>query len=179
MSVFFSLVMLAALLLVFTNEYFQQKLGVSPMPTVPAVRAAMISLVPEDSKDCVMMELGSGWGGIVIDLARRYPSCRIVGVEGSIFPYLFSRLRLMLPGAPKNARVMHRNFFTVPLNDARVILCYLCNPLMAKLKPKFEKELPKGACVISSTFYVPDWVPEKTIRVEKMWETEIFLYRMA
>jgi hypothetical protein len=178
MSLVLSIIMLAAVVLVFTNEYFQQKLGVSPMPTVPAVRAAMLSLVPEDGKGCTMMELGSGWGGIALALARRRPDCTVVGVEGSLFPYLFSRLRLWLPGTPKNIRFVRKNFFTLPLTGTQVVLCYLCNPLMAKLKPKFEAEMPKGACVISSTFPVPGWTAEKTVKIEKMWSTEIYLYRV-
>ena len=49
---------------------------------------------------------------------------------------------------------------------------------MADLREKLIKELPKGATIISSTFFIPEWTPEKVIEVDNLlYKTKIFIYK--
>ncbi len=127
----------------------------------------------------VIMELGSGWGGLAIAAARAYPGCRVVGVEYSPFPYLAARLRRFFLPSLANLSFVRQNFFETSFSETEVILCYLSNPIMARLRGKFLKELPKGATIISSTFFIPDWEPEKVIDLGGLWKTRLFVYRKA
>lgn len=172
-----SLLLLAFIVVVFVNEFYQARLGVPCMPTVAPVRKAMLALAADPGGNIV--ELGSGWGGMAIAAAKTYPGASVTGIEYSLFPYLFSRLRRLFHPALKNLEFARRDFFSYPLEGASVVLCYLTNPLMARLKDKFLRELPPGARVISSTFFIPGWEPEKTEDVKGLWDTRIYLYRKA
>jgi len=41
----------------------------------------------------VIVDLGSGWGTLVVGLARAFPGASVQGLEMSPFPFLVSRLR--------------------------------------------------------------------------------------
>lgn len=168
--------MLAAVILVLANEIFQQKMGVSPMPTMPKVKREMVALIPSGTTGTIM-ELGSGWGGIAFAAARAHPQCQVVGIEYSPFPHMLASFRKLLSADVPNLKFIRQNFFDISFREASVVLCYLCNPLMAKLAEKFRKELPLGATVISSTFFIPDWEPEKISDIVGFWNTRIFVYR--
>lgn len=173
MEIFFSLLILLIIFVVFANEFFQQKLGVSPMPTTSPVRNKMLEQIPSGTKGTII-ELGAGGGSVSFAAAKAFPQCKVIGVEYSPFPFLIARLRqIFLP----NLSFIRQNFFDISFTNASVVLCYLSNPLMSKLKEKFEKELPSGTIIISSTFFIPDWKPEKTIDLEGLWKTRIFVYR--
>lgn len=169
-----SVILLLALVVIFVNEYYQARLGVPCMPTMPAVRKKMLELAANPGQHIV--EIGSGWGGMTLAAARLYPQSRVTGIEFSLFPYLFSRLRLLCSPAVKNVTFLRRDFFAFPMTGATTLLCYLTNPLMAKLGPKLRIELPEGARVVSSTFHIPDWVPDSIAVVPGKWDTKIFVY---
>ena len=175
MEIFFSLLILLIIIVVFSNEFFQQKLGVSPMPTSSRVKDKMLAQIPSGTEGTIL-ELGAGGGTVSFAAAKMFPQCKVLGVEYSPFPFLIARLRqIFLP----NLSFIRKDFFDISLTDASIVLCYLSNPLMSKLKEKFENELPSGALIISSTFFIPDWKPEKTIDLEGCWKTRIFVYRKA
>jgi hypothetical protein len=176
LAIFFSILVLAFVVLAFANEYYQQKMGVSPMPTMPRVRREMVGLIPANAHGTIV-ELGSGWGGIAFAAARAHPETQVIGVEYSIFPHLMARARKQFNPALKNLKFVRENFFDLSLKDASVVLCYLCNPLMAKLAPKFKNELPANATVISSTFFIPDWETDKIVDIKGLWSTRIFVYK--
>lgn len=160
----------------FSNEFFQAKLGVSAMPTVPKVRREMLGLIPSGISGTII-ELGSGWGGIACAAAKAHPECRVLGVEYSFFPFVVARIRkFFLPGL-SNLSFSRKNFFDISFKGASVILCYLSNPLMARLKEKFSRELSGDAVVISSTFFIPGWEAETVKDISGVWNTRIFVYR--
>jgi len=67
--------------------------------------------------------------------------------------------------------------FNISLKTAEGVVCYLYPGAMQRLKEKFERELQPGAFVITNSFAIPDWVPEKVIEVGDLWRSKIFLYR--
>lgn len=153
--------------------------GVPPMPTSGGVRRALLDLLEEIPHDPqgVIYELGSGWGGLAFAIARRYPRATVRGVEVSILPWAASRLRLAVrPQA--NLTFRRCNFHDCPLNDAGLVVCYLFPGSMEKLKPKLEKELTEGALVVSNTFAMPGWRPERVARAGDIYSSPVYLYRM-
>ena len=176
METFFAILTLTAIVVVFTNEFFQQRLGVSPMPTVPRVRREMLHQIPQGTIGGIV-EFGAGWGGVSFAAARAFPHCKVVGVEYSLFPFLALYLRRALTPGLANLTFVRRDFFTFPLQGVSVVLCYLSIPLMARLREKFEAELPAGSTVISSTFPVAGWEPQKVSDIKGLWKTRIFVYQ--
>ncbi len=164
---------LAAVALIF----FQTILcGVPPVSTSLQARSIILDVIPP-SLGGVIYELGSGWGGLARSLARRDLSMTVVAFEVSLLPWAVSRLWCALSPLP-NLTIERCNFYTRPLTDAAGVVCYLYSGGMKKLKSKLETELPDGAWVISNTFAVPRWKPERRILVEGLPSSAVYLYRM-
>lgn len=164
---------LTALALIFFQTIIT---GVPPMSTSPQARSVLLDVIPPGLGG-VVYELGSGWGGLARSLARQDFSSTVVACEVSLVPWAVSRLWCALNPLP-NLTIERRNFFTRPLSDAAGVVCYLYPGIMKKLKSKLETELPDGAWVISNTFAVPGWKPERRVRVEGVLSSFVYLYRM-
>lgn len=150
--------------------------GISPMPTSPKAKKQLLFLLPDHVQGTIY-ELGSGWGTLLFPLARKYPKSCIVGYETSLCPYLVSRF-LISVFRLSHVKVVRRDFFSVNLQDASLVVCYLYPGAMSRLKDKFLKELPPGSCVISNTFAIPGWAPEVVREVGDLYKTKVYLYRV-
>ncbi|MDW7709169.1 MAG: class I SAM-dependent methyltransferase [Deferrisomatales bacterium] len=150
--------------------------GISPVPTSPRVRAALLASLPADLEGTVF-ELGSGWGGLAFALAHRYPSCPVRAYELSPLPWAVSRLRALFARTP-NLRLLRADFHRAPLGTAVLVVCYLYPGGMARLRPKLAAELPAGALVVSHFFPVPGWKPLRVHRADDEAASRIFVYRL-
>lgn len=100
-------------------------------------------------KHALIVDLGSGWGALVIALARAFPEATVQGVEISLFPYLVSRLRTHhLP----NVSLRWGNFFHRDPGNADAIVCYLMPGVMAKLGDFLDEALKPGTVIVTNTF---------------------------
>lgn len=158
-----AIVLIVLLLLGTVILAYTVRTGVPPMPTGPGARAVMLRLMPK-AVDGTVYDLGSGWGGLALALADRYPGNPVVGIELSPIPYLFSRARLLLRPRP-NLQFRRADLLRRPLGDAGALTCYLMPPVMRRLGPKLAAELRPGAVVVSYTFAFDGWRPE-TMTIE-------------
>ncbi len=149
--------------------------GSPPVPTAPATKAVMLSMVPADLEGSIH-ELGSGWGTMAFALARRHPRCPVTAFELSPVPWLFSRLRLALGRYP-NLTLRRQDFHRVHLGGTALVVCYLQPRGMRKLKPKLEAELDPGTLVLSNTFAFDGWRAQEERRVADIYSTRVYLYR--
>lgn len=175
-EIVFSLIGLGLLVAFGLNELYQQKMKVSPMPTAPSTRHAMIDTIEQKNPD-IIVELGSGWGGVAIEAAKKYPDSEVIGFECSPVPLMFARLRQIIDPRLKNLKFLRRDFFQFNMRNADVVLCYLSNPHMAQLEPKLDRELQEGAEIISSTFHMPRWKTRHEDTIGGMYDTKIYAYR--
>ncbi len=150
--------------------------GISPMPTAPKVRRQLLSLVPPELEGTVL-ELGSGWGTLAFALADRCPRAQVVAFELSPLPYAFSRLRQRLAPRP-NLRLVRADFLRAPFSGASLVVCYLFPGAMTRLAPKLLAELPPGARILSSTFALRGWKPLRTLTVDDLYRTPVYLYEV-
>lgn len=178
MEILNSSIILLAVVVVFTNEYFQQKLGVSMMPTMPKVRNKMLEQIPANTTGDIL-ELGSGCGGLAVLAAKKFPNCKVVGVEASLFPFIYASIRKLFLPELSNLSFVRENFFDVSFKDVSVALCYLSNPLMARLKDKFIRELPDDAHIVSCNFHMPDWEVKQIIDIKNLWSSKVFVYKKS
>jgi cyclopropane fatty-acyl-phospholipid synthase-like methyltransferase len=137
----------------------------------------VLSSLPQ-SLEGELFELGSGWGGLALMLARAHPHCSVIGVELSPVPWAVARLRLALARLP-NCRFLLGDFHRVPLQGASAVVCYLYRGGMRRLAPKLEAELREGALVVSHTFAVPGWKPDRELDAGDWWRTRVHVYRRA
>ncbi|CAM4475326.1 class I SAM-dependent methyltransferase [Paenibacillus typhae] len=162
--------------------------GISPMPASGPVRLAVAAEVQRIRGYGNMIEAGSGWGTLGLEVIRRCPGKRLTGIENSGIPLLFSRLLTvlytrMLPdksaGAGLHKRVIFKrgDIYSYSYRDADIVLCYLFPGAMGRLAGKFRQELPQGATVISVCFALPDRQPVRIITCEDHLRTKVYVYR--
>jgi hypothetical protein len=149
------------------------KNGISPMPSTAVAKKALLALLPEKLEGKIY-ELGSGWGTLLIPLAKKFSSCQIIGFETSPLPYLYSKLRCM---SCSNVQLHYQDFFSANLKEADLVVCYLYLGAMEKLKTKLEVELQPGALVVSNTFAIHGWIPERVLELDDIYKTKVYLYR--
>jgi hypothetical protein len=156
--------------------------GISPMPSSPAVRRTLLALLPPPERlRGTVHELGAGWGGLALALARRYPAAPVVAWELSPLPWAVCVLRAWLAGA-RNLVVRRADFLRggpdpSGLGDAALVVCYLAPGIMARLRPRLEAALPGGAVVVSSTFALPGWRPDSVQRAPDLHRSPVYVYR--
>jgi len=147
-----------------------------PTPTGPRVMRAIFRLLPRRLPDGTVYELGSGWGGLAISLARVYPKHAVEGLEASPLPWLASRLRCAR--GPRNLRFRYADFMKRDLSGAALVVCYLAGPQMRKLAPKLAAEMRPGTLVLSHTFQLPGWRPADTVIADDIYQSPVYLYEV-
>ncbi len=152
------------------------KTGISPSPSSGKVSRAMIAAV-EDSGTGPIVDLGSGWGTLVIAFAKKYPDRQVVGYELSLIPWIFSLIRKKISGL-SNLTVYRKDFWNADLSKAAVITCYLFPGGMVDLREKLEQDKISEVLIVSSTFALPSSEPIKVIHVKDIYGTPIYLYRL-
>ncbi len=150
--------------------------GISPMPTSDKVRRQLLSLLPPEL-DGTLLELGAGWGSLAFALADHCPRARVVAFELSPLPYAFSRLRQRLAPRP-NLQLVREDFFRASFAEASAVVCYLYPGAMSQLAPKLSQELAPGTRILSHTFALRGWKPLRTLIVDDLYRTPIYLYEV-
>ena len=153
------------------------KTGIGPNPSPTRVIENVLKTLHEGAPGLggTLYELGSGWGSLAFPLARQFPGLRIIGIELSPIPYLFSRARALITFAP-NLTFKRANFFSVPLHSASAVVCYLYPRAMKKLKTKLESELRPGSWLVSHTFAMQGWTPLKVSASGDLFSSKVYFY---
>jgi SAM-dependent methyltransferase len=130
---------------------------------------AMLRLADVRSGDQVV-ELGAGVGAVTFAAARER-SAQVLAVEIEPLRYLLLRARRALGPSGERVEIERRNMYGVDLSNATVVTAFLWPGAMARLRPKFERELAPGTRVVSRCHAVPGWIP-----VEHDREADVLLY---
>jgi len=183
LSVFEIIFLTITLVIGFSIVWSTLTLGISPMPSSKKARQAMLELSNEIVIDTsverergAIFELGSGWGSLLIPLAKMYPQRKIVGYELSILPWFTSHLLIKLLGL-KNVKVHRQNFLKADLSGASVIFCYLYPGGMKALEDKLKLEHGALEYLISNNFSLPSHKPIKTTLLNDLYQSPIYLYK--
>ncbi len=134
---------------------YQGLTGVPPMSSSAAEAAEVVRLLQSAglSHRPVIYDLGSGWGSLVIALARAFPGADVRGVELSPLPYWIARLRTRNLA---NVTLTRGDFFRCDLADADAVTCYLMTRTMPKVAALLDGTLAPGTCVVALSFWFRD-----------------------
>ncbi|MEM9102454.1 MAG: class I SAM-dependent methyltransferase [Pseudomonadota bacterium] len=146
------------------------------MPSSTKARQAIIQLAYATGTDTIF-ELGSGWGNLLIPLAKAYPERKIIGYELSLIPFLVSVI-LKKVLALKNVHIYRQNFLHADLARASVIICYLFPEGMQKVEEKLNVKNAKHEYLISNTFALPSHKPSRVIRLNDLYKSPVYLYKL-
>jgi len=141
------------------------------VPFVPSewrVVDAMLRLADVTSND-VVMDLGCGDGRIVIAAAKIY-GARGIGVERDLDLIALGRTNAHRAGVSDRVQFRQDDLFETNLDSATVLTIYLLEKANLRLRPRLLAELTPGTRVISNTFDLGDWKPDRSL------EVDMFLY---
>jgi SAM-dependent methyltransferase len=145
------------------DSVFDNKKIVPFVPSPQVVVDKMVELAGVKKGD-VVYDLGSGDGRIVIAAAKR--GARAIGFE--IDPELVgeSRANIKKAGVQDLAEIRNQDILTVDLSPANVVTMYLLPDVNLKLKPNILNQLKPGSRVVSHSFDMGDWKPDRVERIE-------------
>lgn len=187
------------LLITSSIVYSTIKFGISPMPSSNKAYGAMFQLMDAivaskaDSTASSMLDtiyrptlnlinnspiidLGSGWGNVVLRVAKRYPDRQVIGYEMSILPWLMSILLKKIFGLP-NLTLYRQDFYHAKLPAESIVVCYLFPEAMAKISGELVEQ-SKVSFLISNNFALPAYQPCKTITLNDFYKSSIYLYKL-
>lgn len=160
-----------------TIIFYTLRNGISPMPTGSRVNRVVLDVLQGTDLSGRVVELGSGWGTLALQIAKHLPLCSVVGYENSPVPYWVSQLLRVILGV-SNVAFYRADFYKIPLSDFDGVVCYLYPGAMEKLSEKFESELRPGTLIVSHTFALPGWEPERVVEAPDLYRTKIYVYRV-
>lgn len=142
------------------------------MPSSKKVKKEILNQI-KNSQNETIIDLGSGFGSLAIFLASNLPNKKVIGYELSFVPWIISNILKYLLNI-KNVYFYKKDYLKEELKDATLV-CYLFPKGMEKLEDKiFEDTI--NTKIISSTFAFRNIKPRRTIKIEDIYKTPIYLY---
>lgn len=108
------------------------------------------------------IDIGSGLGGLVLELATRRPESQFDGIELAPLPWLVSRVRALL--APqKHVRFLRGDYEQLDFRKYDLVFAYLSPAAMSDLWNKASQEMKKGSILASYEFLITEKAPDISI----------------
>ena len=126
-----------------------------------------------------MFDLGSGDGRVVIMAAEKFKA-NATGIEMDPDLYKQSTERIKKLGLEKTARIINGDIQKQDFTNADLLTVYLLPSSNDKIRPMLEKQLKKGARVVSHDFEFSGWTAEKVESIDDDGEGRshtLYLYR--
>jgi SAM-dependent methyltransferase len=167
------LVVLAAPALLYsqlTSSLNAQKV-VPYVPTSPETVSAMLKLAGVQKSD-LLIDLGCGDGRIVIAAAKEY-GAHAIGIDIDPERIKEARENAQREGVTNLVEFRQEDFFATDIRKATVVTLYLLPSVNMKLRPKLWRDLRPGSRVVSHSFGMEDWKPDKE---EEVGGSRIYLW---
>jgi hypothetical protein len=145
------------LLLLYWSTYRTQ---VPYYPSGRKVWDAVAEALPQ-GRALRVIDIGSGLGGLVLDLQRRRPESRIEGIELAPLPWLASLLRATLTRSP--ARFIRGDYETLDFGAYDAVFAYLSPAAMPALWDKAAREMHPGSVLFSYEFVIAARPPSRIV----------------
>lgn len=144
-------------------QYDTPALDVPYVPTTPELVEEMLKLGQVKPND-VVYDLGCGDGRIVVMAAEKF-GARGVGVDLNPERIREANENARKAGVANRVRFVNANLFDADIRNATVVTLYLLPDVNLKLRPKLLKDLKPGTRIVSHSFDMGDWKPDKEVEV--------------
>lgn len=136
--------------------------------------AVLAGWLPQGAR---VLDLGSGNGRVVLELARLRPDVQVTGVENAILPWLYSRCRHALAGRPANAQLLYGNFWQQDWAAFDVVHAFLSPAPMARVWQQFLNKCHPNSALISNTFTIDSREPDQRLPLQGILQKELLIWR--
>ena len=134
------------------------------VPTTDEAVQAMLKLAGVKKSDTVY-DLGCGDGRIVVAAAKTY-GAHAVGIDIDPQRIKEARENAKKAGVESLVRFEENDLFKADFQAATVVTLFLLPEVNLKLRPKLLQDLKPGTRVVSNTFDMGDWKPDKEFVVD-------------
>ncbi|MCS7043633.1 MAG: class I SAM-dependent methyltransferase [Bryobacteraceae bacterium] len=134
------------------------------VPTTERAVEAMLELAKVTKND-IVYDLGCGDGRIVVTAAKKY-GARGVGIDINPERIAEARENAKRNGVEHLVKFIEGDLFEADIREATVVTLFLLSSVNLKLRPKLLAELKPGTRVVSNTFDMGDWKPDKEFTLE-------------
>lgn len=135
----------------------------SRVPYFPSNRKLfpIIALLLPTKTHAQVLDLGCGYGKVLMKMREFRPDLQYSGIELAILPYLLAKMlrRIYMSGT----EIIYGNFFGLALNKYDFVYCYLSSAVMSQLSEKVSAEMRSGSVFVSCEFADKDFSPDLTI----------------
>lgn len=129
------------------------------VPTTDEAVQAMLKLADVKNTD-IVYDLGCGDGRIVIAAAKYY-GAHGVGIDIDPQRIRDAKENAKKAGVERLVRFKEKDLFDADIHDATVVTLFLLTSINLRLRPKLLRDLKPGTRVVSNTFDMGDWKPQK------------------
>jgi SAM-dependent methyltransferase len=151
-----------AALLVFTISLAAAQTSRPDVPYVPTTEQAVQAMLKlaDVKKTDVVYDLGCGDGRIVIASAKTY-GAHGVGIDINPQRIHEAKENAKKAGVEDIVRFEENDLFKADIHEASVVTLFLLQTVNLRLRPKLLRELKPGTRIVSNTFDMGDWKPDK------------------
>src|SRR5215470_17752515 len=143
------------------------------VPTTEQAVQAMLKLADVKKTD-IVYDLGCGDGRIVIAAAKTY-GAHGVGIDINPARIAEAKENAKKAGVEHLVRFEEADLFQADFKEASVVTLFLLPTINLKLRPRLREQLKPGTRVVSNTFDMGDWKPEKEATVDNGNEEDSYL----
>jgi SAM-dependent methyltransferase len=161
-------VRLAGLSLVAGAALFAQNAPRTPdVPFVPTSQALVVEMLKlaNVTKADTVYDLGCGDGRIVITAAKQF-GAHGVGVDINPERIQEANENARRAGVADKVKFIEGDLFTADIRPATVVTLYLLPSVNLKLRPRLLGDLKPGTRVVSHSFDMDGWKPDKAVKAE-------------
>jgi SAM-dependent methyltransferase len=133
------------------------------VPTPYPIVEAMLKLGNIKPSDFVI-DLGCGDGRIVVMAAEKF-GARGIGYDLNPQRIAEAKENAKKAGVEDRVEFIEKNLFDADISRATLVTLYLLPEVNLRLRPKLLRELRTGARIVSHSFDMGDWKPDRKIEV--------------
>ena len=149
-------------LLIFSISLAAAQTTQPEVPYVPTTEEAVLAMLKlaDVKKTDVVYDLGCGDGRIVIAAAKTY-GAHGVGIDINPKRIHQAKESAKKAGVENLVRFEENDLFKADVHEATVVTLFLLPAVNLRLRPKLLQELKPGVRIVSNTFDMGDWKPDK------------------
>ena len=151
-------------------------LDVPYVPTTEEAVAAMLKLADVKKTD-VVYDLGCGDGRIVIAAAKTY-GAHGVGIDINPDRIAEAKANAKKAGVEDLVRFQENDLFKADFHEATVVTLFLLSSVNLRLRPILLQQLKPGTRIVSNTFSMGDWKPDKEATVDNTAEDTFLSHQL-
>ncbi len=126
-------------------------------PTSRKTTKSINKIISEQKNVKTFYDLGCAHGLFSCRIKKANPSLCVYGIDNNSIRIFFAKIIAFIFGVKIN--FFKKDIFEMDLSDADIVYSYLWYDILPLLEKKLQKELKKGAIVISDTSNFPNWEP--------------------